>query len=56
MGAVAAFGQKLRNNPTVQKTNWSEIANWAKNGKGVDDMGYRAEFVNLVKDAERLAK
>lgn len=56
MGAVAAFGQKLRNNPAVQKTSWDDIASWAKNGKGADDAGYRAEFVNLVKDAGRLAK
>ncbi|MGL4766883.1 MAG: vWA domain-containing protein [Formosimonas sp.] len=54
MGAVAAFGQKLRNNPATQNTPWSDIAQWARTGKGADDAGYRAEFVNLVKDAQRL--
>lgn len=54
MGAVAAFGQKLRNNPALQQTSWTEIADWARAGKGTDDKGYRAEFVQLVRDAGRL--
>lgn len=55
MGAVAAFGQKLRNNPAVASTSWDDIANWANAAKGNDDNGYRAEFVQLVKDAKRLS-
>lgn len=54
MGAVAAFGQKLRNNPALQQISWTEIADWARAGKGTDDAGYRAEFVQLVRDADRL--
>ncbi|MEX1167589.1 MAG: VWA domain-containing protein, partial [Hydrogenophaga sp.] len=53
--AVAAFGQKLRNNPAVSQSSWEDIAHWARGAKGIDPNGYRAEFVQLVKDARRLA-
>lgn len=53
--AVAAFGQKLRQHPAVAKTSWDDIGDWARNAKGSDANGYRAEFVQLVKDARRLA-
>lgn len=53
--AVAAFGQKLRNHPAVNQTAWEDIANWARGAKGTDANGYRAEFVQLVKDARRIA-
>ena len=55
MGAVAAFGQKLRNNAAVAQTPWEQIADWARTAKGEDANGYRAEFVQLVKDAKRLS-
>ena len=55
MGAVAAFGQKLRNNAAVAQTPWEQIAAWARGAKGEDINGHRAEFVQLVKDAKRLA-
>lgn len=47
--AVAAFGQKLRNNPALAKTSYEQIAQWANNAKGEDPNGYRGEFVKLVK-------
>jgi Ca-activated chloride channel family protein len=53
--AVAAFGQKLRGNPAVSRASWDEIADWARQAKGVDANGYRAEFVQLIKDARRIA-
>ncbi len=56
MGAVAAFGQKLRNNPAVQNTSWQDIGTWVQNSRGDDPAGYRSEFARLIKDAERLAK
>ena len=55
MGAVAAVGQKLRNNAAVAQTPWEHITAWARSAKGEDANGYRAEFVQLVKDAKRLA-
>lgn len=55
MGAVAAFGQKLHNNAAVAQTPWEHIAAWARSAKCKDANGYRAEFVQLVKDAKRLA-
>ncbi len=55
MGAVAAFGQKLRNNAAVAQPPWEHIAAWARSAKGEDTNGYRAEFVQRVKDAKRLA-
>ncbi|MDR1915837.1 MAG: VWA domain-containing protein [Synergistaceae bacterium] len=45
--AVAAYGQKLRGNPSLNETNWSEIESWADGARGADP--YRAEFLQLVK-------
>lgn len=55
MAAVAAFGQKLRNNPELVNTSYEQIANWADKAKGIDPNGYRGEFVKLVKLASSLA-
>ena len=54
MAAVAAYGQKLRNNPELSKTSYQQIASWANNAKGEDKHGYRAEFVKLVRKAAAL--
>jgi Ca-activated chloride channel family protein len=45
--SVAAYGQKLRGNPSLEKTNWSQIESWAEASRGTDS--YRAEFLNIVK-------
>ena len=50
--AVAAFAQKLRGGKYIGNMSYDDIINIAKNAKGKDEFGYRAEFVNLV----RLAK
>jgi len=52
--AVAAFGQKLRDNPELSTTTWKEIAAWAESAKGNDKGGYRAELVRLIGLAEGL--
>ncbi len=52
--AVAAYGQKLRNTPYVADLPWQNIAAWAKQAKGSDPGGYRAEFVKLIGRAARL--
>jgi len=54
--AVAAFGQRLRGNPELSTTNWSDIATWANNARGSDEGGFRAELVRLVGLAESVAR
>jgi Ca-activated chloride channel family protein len=49
--AVAAFGMLLRNSEFKGSTSYEEVVRLAKGGKGKDDEGYRAEFINLVKNA-----
>ena len=45
--SVAAYGQKLRKNPSMSDTAWDTIASWADASRGDDP--YRAEFLQLVK-------
>jgi Ca-activated chloride channel homolog len=45
--AVAAFGQKLRGS-VYGDMSWDEIESLARAGRGMDEGGYRAEFVRLV--------
>jgi Ca-activated chloride channel family protein len=52
--AVAAYGQKLRDNPSLAGTKWSAIESWA--GKSRGDDPYRAEFLQLVKLAASLSE
>ena len=52
--AVAAFGQKLRDNPMMADWDWSEIKALANAARGSDENGYRAEFVRLVGLAETI--
>jgi Ca-activated chloride channel family protein len=52
--AVAAFGQKLRGSNYGSAIDWDEIAALARSGKGADDSGYRAEFIQLVETASLL--
>ncbi|MGB3337213.1 MAG: von Willebrand factor type A domain-containing protein [Devosia sp.] len=53
--AVAAFGQKLRGSDYGSAMDWDEVETLARSGKGADDSGYRAEFIQLV-DAASLLK
>ncbi|WP_375599556.1 von Willebrand factor type A domain-containing protein [Devosia sp. Naph2] len=46
--AVAAFGQKLKSSVYGTAMRWDEIEALAQAGRGVDEGGYRAEFVRLV--------
>lgn len=50
--SVAAFGQKLRKNTSMDSMPFDSIIELAKNSRGEDEFGYRSEFINLV----RLAK
>ncbi len=52
--AVAAFGQKLRGSAYGSEMTWAGIEALAQSARGMDEGGYRAEFVRLVKDAAML--
>lgn len=47
--AVALFGLQLRDSNFINTKNSSDVIALAKAGKGVDEDGYRAEFIRLVK-------
>ncbi len=55
-GAVAEFGLLLRNSEYKGIANYGEVIRRAKNSKGIDEEGYRAEFIRLVEKAELLAQ
>lgn len=46
--AVAAFGQYLRNDPYLPDYELSDIRALAQSGRGEDDRGLRAEFIQLL--------
>jgi Ca-activated chloride channel family protein len=50
--AVAAFGQYLRGNDRLGAYDLDQIADLAREGRGTDPSGYRAEFIDLVELAE----
>jgi Ca-activated chloride channel family protein len=52
--AVAAFGQKLRGSDYGAGMSWNEIKTLARSGKGEDEGGYRAEFIQLLDTASLL--
>jgi Ca-activated chloride channel family protein len=53
--AVAAFGQKLRNDPWLgDGFSWNEVLEQAQGARGEDPFGERAEFVQMVRAAQGL--
>lgn len=52
--AVAAFGQKLRDEDATSKFGFDRIAEIASAARGADPYGYRAEFLSLVRLASSL--
>lgn len=54
--AVAEFAMLLRNSEYKGSANYAEIKELALAGKGKDENGYRAEFIQLVELAEMLDK
>ena len=54
--AVAAFGLLLRSSEYKQQASYSQVVSMAKGARGLDDNGYRAEFIRLVQAATSLAK
>ncbi|WP_296165424.1 VWA domain-containing protein, partial [uncultured Brevundimonas sp.] len=54
--AVAAFGQKLRDDPWMDAGyGWDAVLNQAQAARGEDLYGERAEFVQMVRAAQGLA-
>jgi len=52
--AVAGFAQLLRGGENLSTMKQNDIIALAKQSKGKDEHGYRAEFINLVKLAQAL--
>ncbi|MFN0019530.1 MAG: vWA domain-containing protein [Pirellulaceae bacterium] len=53
--AVASFGMLLRNSQFKGDTSFAAVLETAAASKGEDKYGYRAEFMELVKAAQRLS-
>ncbi len=54
--AVAGFGMMLRESEYVKNFGVDEVLQLALGAKGEDKLGYRLEFINLVKSQSVLAK
>lgn len=52
--AVAEFGMILRGSQYKGNANFSTVLDLAKNAKGADLDGYRAEFIRLVESAQKI--
>jgi Ca-activated chloride channel family protein len=53
--AVAEFGLLLRNSKHKEQASYVQVLKLAKNSKGNDNNGYRAEFIRLVEMSEMQA-
>lgn len=53
--AVAEFGLLLRNSKDKAQASYEQVLTLAKNSKGIDNNGYRAEFIRLVEMSEMQA-
>jgi Ca-activated chloride channel homolog len=54
--AVAAFGMLLRNSSYKQEAGYDQVISLARSARGMDNNGYRTEFIRLVQSATLLAK
>lgn len=52
--SVASFGMLLRESKFKGHSSFKMVSDLAKNGKGSDDQGYRAEFIKIAELAELL--
>ncbi len=53
--AVASFGMLLRSSAYKQNTSYEKVIQLAASSTGKDANGYRSEFIQLVKAAEKIA-
>lgn len=54
--AVAELGLLLRNSEFKQSANFKDLIEMAKTGKGKDENGYRAEFIQIAENVRLLIK
>ncbi|MCW5198634.1 VWA domain-containing protein [Desulfobulbus sp. F3] len=54
--AVAGYGMLLTGSEQKGNLSWQQVLALAKNGRGQDEEGWRAEFIRLVETTELLAK
>lgn len=54
--AVASFGMLLRQSEFMGSASYSKVEQWAKSARGVDQEGYRGEFIKLVQSVDLMAK
>lgn len=54
--AVAEFGLLIRDSEFKQKASFDDLISLARAGKGKDDFGYRAEFIQIAENAKLLSK
>jgi len=52
--SVASFGMLLRGSEFMGKSTIKSILDLAKDAKGIDEEGYRSEFIQLVKTVNDL--
>lgn len=52
--AVAGYGLLLRDSPHKGDLTWDRVLRFAEQGLGADREGYRAEFIDLVRQAQKL--
>lgn len=52
--AVAGFGQLLLNSEAIGEYSYDQLLSLAKQSRGIDEFGYRAEFLQLVNLAKSL--
>lgn len=52
--AVAEFGMLLRNSSFRSNASFENVAVLAKNAKGSDEEGYRAEFIKMIENVDAL--
>ncbi len=53
--AVTEFGMILRDSPHKGNGTLGAVIEWAHEGKGIDEAGYRDGFIDLVRKAQALA-
>jgi len=54
--AVAGFGMLLRNSPHSGSLSWQQVVDLARNSRGDDRDGYRADFIRLAELASELSQ
>jgi len=54
--SVACFGMYLKHSPHVKELQYADLLKLARNSRGKDDEGYRAEFIRLLEMAELISR